>query len=117
MKNIDLSVVERYNNGQKQLRGEIDDFLKVSIAHLEEDLKRFKNKSSYAAVYMQLQGNHQKALILWDALMKGNPLELDYFVELNKYNLSKIKEMKLVVAGIIALAAVSVILSLIKNFI
>lgn len=116
MKNIDLSIVERYNNGQKQLRGEIDYFLKVSIAHLEEDLKRFKRKTSSTAAYVQLNGHHQKALVLWDALMEGNPLELDYFVELNKYNLSKIKEMKRVVAGIVILTAVSIALPIVKNF-
>lgn len=97
MKNIDMSVVEQYNN--KAIGGDIIyDFIKGNLIHLDEDIKRYSKKGYSQSEFMvKLKDLREMCVSIQDKVTFNKPLadcDIQAFDEINKYNTAKNSEMK-----------------------
>lgn len=111
MKDIDMAVIEGFNNGIMDGKEDIYNFLQGCIIHLDEDLKRFKRAKQEKA-YAYLESLYNNAVKEQEKVLKGKPLEMIHISELNRYNQSKTKELKMIAAATVVLMVVTVFISL-----
>ena len=105
MKNIDISTIEKYNsaldNGEtSNEKATIEKFMRATILHLEEDIKRTK-KSTY------LNDLYKKAIREEENVLKKQRLHIENFQEFNIYNTAKIKEIRLIAIATVVLIMIA----------
>ena len=107
MKDIDIAIIEGFNNGIMDKKEDIYNFLQGSLIHLDEDLKRFK-RTKQEKTYAYLETLYNNAVKEQEKVLKGKPLEIIHILELNRYNQSKTKELKIIMAATVVLMLVIV---------
>lgn len=102
MKDIDIAVIEGFNNGIMDKKEDIYNFLQGCIIHLDEDLKRLK-RIKQEKTYTYLEALYNNAVKEQEKVLKDKPLEIIHILELNHYNQSKTKELKIIAVATVAL--------------
>lgn len=113
MKNIEISMIEKFNreldsgkmSDEKTI---IEKFMRATILHLEEDIKRVKN-STY------LNDLYTKAIREEENVLKKQRLNIENFQKFNDYNTAKIKEIRWIAIATVVLFIVAVIFHVIFN--
>lgn len=107
MKNIEIEVIERYNETLVSdlvpiEKDQISLFLKVTLIHLEEDIKRVKD-SSY------LKDLYRRAIKAEEKVLKKQPINTEDFHKFNNYNRVKVKEIYMIAAATVVLIIIAIV--------
>lgn len=112
MKNIDISTIEKFNraldNGEtSNEKTTIEKFIKATLIHLEEDIKRVKKSTLVKAQY--LDDLYKKAVQTEERILRKQRLNIEDFREFNVYNTAKTREIRWIAIATVILIVIAVI--------